>query len=101
MPVMLLQNLWQRAGLVNGAMGKVKKVVWNEDAAIRHPAFVVIEFNGYRGPAFEGWPKHWRPDVDRRKWVPIPASSVYTCIHTSPCISSSDARPFVSDVYVL
>ncbi len=79
MPVMLLQNLWQRAGLVNGSMGKVRQVVWDDDTTLKVPAFVVIEFEGYRGPAFEGWPAHWDKEVDRTKWVPIPASSVYLC----------------------
>ena len=33
MRVMLLKNLWQQAGLVNGAMGKVKAVVWSKNEA--------------------------------------------------------------------
>ena len=31
MQVMLLRNMWQQAGLVNGAMGTVRAVVWGED----------------------------------------------------------------------
>ena len=78
MPVMLLKNLWQQAGLVNGSMGKVKAVVWQDELAENPvPAFVVVEFDGYRGPAFKGWPKHWPTDVDRSKWVPIAPYSAY------------------------
>lgn len=78
MPVMLLKNLWQQAGLVNGSMGIVKKVVWSDDKARSPvPAFVVVDFEGYRGPAFKGWPKHWdvgvdeEDRIDRSTWVPI------------------------------
>ena len=73
MPVMLLRNLWQQAGLVNGAMGKVRAVVWSKDEG-KHdmPAFVVVDFKGYRGPPFKGWPKEWdEDDIDRSTWVPI------------------------------
>ncbi len=76
---MLLQNLWQRAGLVTTTLGNVFHVVRVADTTLKVPAFVVIEFEGYRGPAFEGWPAHWDKEVDRTKWVPIPASSVYLC----------------------
>ena len=72
MRVMLLKNLWQQAGLVNGSMGEVKKVVWADgETKGCLPAFVVVDFKGYRGPPFKGWPKHWDPTVDRRTWVPI------------------------------
>ena len=80
MQVMLLRNMWQQAGLVNGAMGKVRAVVWGEKKDVPHPEFVVVEFPKYRGPAFEHWPKdgRWAKKEDRSKWVPIPATPVYT-----------------------
>ena len=81
MRVMLLKNLWQQAGLVNGAMGKVEAVVWSKNEA-KHkvPAFVVIDFKDYRGPPFKGWPKEWDDDdVDRSTWVPIGPRDAYTC----------------------
>ena len=60
MQVMLLKNLWQQAGLVSGSMGEVKAVVWgNTDDKSPLPVFVVVDFKGYRGPAFKGWPMHW------------------------------------------
>ena len=46
-------------------MGEVKKVVWADgETKGRLPAFVVVDFKGYRGPAFKGWPKHWDAGVD-------------------------------------
>ena len=80
MQVMLLRNMWQQAGLVNGAMGTVRAVVWGEDEDVPHPEFVVVEFDDYRGPAFKHWPTdgRWAKDVDRSKWIPIPATPVCT-----------------------
>ena len=99
MRVMLLKNLWQQAGLVNGSMGEVKKVVWADGESCL-PAFVVVDFKGYRGPAFKGWPKHWDPMVDRSTWVPIGPYKAYcwadfTALrsHEIPCATHKLANP--------
>ena len=82
MNVMLLNNMWQQAGLVNGSRGELKAVVWGEDFDLRSPPeFVVIDFKDYRGPAFTNWPKHWPKDVDRSTWVPIPARRIYCGVY--------------------
>ena len=53
MRVMLLDNQFQQAGLVNGACGILRDIVWKEDAAKnKPPEFVVIEFPGYTGHPF-------------------------------------------------
>ena len=60
--------LYQRAGLVNGAMGTVKEVVWSKDSTpTSRPEFVVIDFPNYTGPVFPKWAK----DPKKRTWVPI------------------------------
>ena len=77
MQVMLLKNLWQQAGLVNGSMGVLKKVIWGADYTKSPlPEFVIIDFEGYRGPPFTQWPDHWPKDEDRRTWVPIARRAV-------------------------
>ena len=77
MDVMLLNNIWQQAGLVNGSRGELKAVVWGEEYDdTGHPEFVVVDFKDYRGPAFKGWPEDWPKDVDRSTWVPIAPRSV-------------------------
>ncbi len=82
--VMLLENLWQEAGLVNGALGCVADVAWLEGTNTRTEAAHVVffEFDNYSGPPyFEG-------DEDRRCVVSIPRSvreflvGVATCTRT-------------------
>ena len=46
--VRLTVNLATEAGLVNGAMGHVRDVVWSGDV----PQFVLVEFDTYTGPPF-------------------------------------------------
>jgi len=65
--VVLTTNLWTAAKLVNGSTGIVRKIVFrdNQSPAEGHrPAFVLVEFNDYLGPAFL---------PDHPTWVPIKA----------------------------
>ncbi|KJZ70277.1 hypothetical protein HIM_10321 [Hirsutella minnesotensis 3608] len=52
--VMLTTNLWQPAGLVNGAQGTVYDVAWNAGATPREdpPAVIMVDFDNYDGPSF-------------------------------------------------
>ena len=50
---MLSENLWQERGLVNGALGTVNNIVWEEGATPRDspPVAICVVFDGYDGPA--------------------------------------------------
>ena len=72
--VLLTQNLWLEAGLMNGALGRVVGFVWPEggdpnsaDSALKSPLCVVVEFDDVElgnESFFPGQP-------ERRRWVPI------------------------------
>lgn len=51
---MFLENLWQEAGLVNGALGRVADLAWLEGANPREeaPYVVFVEFDAYTGPPY-------------------------------------------------
>ena len=62
--VMLTSNLWQQAGLCNGATGVVKEILYaTNQSPPSLPISVLVEFEKYAGPAFI---------ADHPKWVPIP-----------------------------
>lgn len=52
--VMLTTNLWQPAGLVNGAQGTVYDIAWNAGAKPGEdpPAVIMVDFDSYDGPSF-------------------------------------------------
>ncbi|KAJ3455383.1 hypothetical protein MRS44_013983 [Fusarium solani] len=52
--VMLTTNLWQPAGLVNGAQGTIYDVAWNEGAnpCEDPPAVIMVDFDSYDGPPY-------------------------------------------------
>ncbi|XP_028409244.1 ATP-dependent DNA helicase PIF6-like [Dendronephthya gigantea] len=61
--VMLTMNLWSSVGLCNGATGIVVDIVYqNNHQPPDLPIVVIIEFENYRGPAF---------NVDKPSCVPI------------------------------
>ncbi|KAM4062490.1 PIF1-like helicase [Hirsutella rhossiliensis] len=52
--VMLTTNLWQPAGLVNGAQGTVYDIAWNAgaDPLEDPPAVIMVDFDSYDGPPY-------------------------------------------------
>jgi hypothetical protein len=51
--VMLTSNLWTEIGLVNGSMGTVCDITWNQDRdPSTLPSIILIRFDGYNGPDF-------------------------------------------------
>ena len=65
--VVLTTNLWTDAKLVNGSTGIVRKIVFRDGQSPAngdHPAFVLVEFGDFIGPAFLS---------NHPTWVPIKA----------------------------
>lgn len=51
--VMLRRNLWTEGGLVNGSIGTVRAIVYNnKHKPPEHPAYILVEFDNYNGPFF-------------------------------------------------
>ncbi|KAM4060930.1 ATP-dependent DNA helicase PIF1 [Hirsutella rhossiliensis] len=52
--VMLTTNLWQPAGLVNGALGTVYDIAWNAgaDPLEDPPSVIMVDFDSYDGPPY-------------------------------------------------
>ena len=51
--VMLTSNLWVEMGLVNGAMGTVVTICYQQDGPPHLPVAVMIHFDTYSGPTFQ------------------------------------------------
>jgi ATP-dependent DNA helicase PIF1 len=53
--VMLSVNLWTDNGLVNGSLGTIRDIVWEEgkDPSKHLPLTITAEFGSYNGPFFE------------------------------------------------
>lgn len=75
--VVLTTNLWKEAGLVNGASGTVRDIVYkdgervfNEEAGCyaAQPGCIVVEMDDYNGPPFFD-------DPARSKYVPFTPTS--------------------------
>jgi ATP-dependent exoDNAse (exonuclease V) alpha subunit len=54
--VMLTDNIWVENGLVNGSMGTVRDIVWNEgqDPTKDMLTAIMVEVDDYAGPKFPG-----------------------------------------------
>jgi ATP-dependent exoDNAse (exonuclease V) alpha subunit len=52
---MLTANLWTENGLVNGSLGTIRDIVWEEgkDPSKDLPLAIMVDFDGYKGPFFE------------------------------------------------
>lgn len=66
--VMLHLNLCSKAGLVNGASGVVKDIVYEEgeNAATDLPLFIVVDIPTYTGPSFFPMIRHAKPGYQSR-----------------------------------
>lgn len=54
--VMPRRNLWTEGGLVNGSIGTVRAIVYdNKHEPPKHPAYILVEFDSYAGPYFYDW----------------------------------------------
>ena len=63
--VMLTSNIWVEAGLINGAQGIVKDIVFHtEEDEEPFPNYVLVHLDDYKGPQFF-------EDTDKINWVPI------------------------------
>ena len=56
--IMLTTNLWTEHGLVNGSMGSISDISWDEtlDPFTAMPSVLLIQFDEYTGPDFPGCP---------------------------------------------
>ena len=77
--MLLTQNLWVEAGLMNCALGKVVGYMWPEGAdphsdrkELRSPSCVFVEFDDLNMKDSAGAERTFFPgDKRRKKWVPI------------------------------
>jgi len=66
--IMLLENIWTEQGLFNGALGRIRDIVWEQavtDPRKQAPFALLVDFDGYDGPEFVLDPQ------TSRKLVPI------------------------------
>ena len=77
--VLLTQNLWVEAGLMNGAMGVLRGYMWpkggdphSDDPSLRSPLCLFVEFDSIDLRDEKGNPRSFFPgDPVRKNWVPI------------------------------
>jgi ATP-dependent DNA helicase PIF1 len=73
--ITLTNNLWIKKGLVNGASGIIRDIIYyNKIANKELPYAVLIEFDIYDGPKF------FSPDDHRHKWIPINSLNIFNNI---------------------
>lgn len=65
--VMLRMNLWAEAGLVNGAMGTVREIIYKENSDVGSlPLAVMVQFDEYTGPSFDDGVPNLVPIIPQR-----------------------------------
>ena len=74
--ILLTKNVWQTAGLCNGATGKIIDIVYHDDDSPPPslPKCVIVDFDmDYTGPAFfpKSNPESPQERCPKRGWVPI------------------------------
>ena len=67
--ITLTNNIWTNYGLVNGANGIVRDIIYDDNETLPHTVF--IEFDNYSGPYF------FPADDLRHKWIPINPLTIY------------------------
>ena len=61
---MLSYNLWSKAGLTNGAIGYVQDIIYKPESCARDlPIAVIVKFDNYKGPKFQGLEKNNVPII--------------------------------------
>ena len=78
--VLLTRNLWQEAGLTNGAVGEIKYIVYLENEGPPSlPHMIIVRFEQYIGPSYLG--------DDEEKCVPlVPMEHHWTSKQKEDCI---------------
>jgi ATP-dependent DNA helicase PIF1 len=67
--ITLTNNIWTKYGLVNGANGIIRDIIY--DDTLKQPHTILVEFGNYSGPYF------FKDDDTRHKWIPINPISIY------------------------
>ncbi|SMY29094.1 unnamed protein product [Zymoseptoria tritici ST99CH_1A5] len=68
--VMLTENIWTEAGLVNGSRGSIYDITWDPETTNPRetlPLCLVVYFPGYEGPAIPGLPPKVVPIYTSRR----------------------------------
>ncbi|KAE8749142.1 hypothetical protein FOCC_FOCC004048 [Frankliniella occidentalis] len=97
--IMLKSNLWTEKGLVNGAMGTIVDIVYEEDKnpPYEAPAIIIVRFDNYDGPYLDNDQKTFPITVLTKSWnvsgenmtrTQFPTVLCYACsIHQSQSLT--------------
>ena len=67
--VMLTTNLWTEAGLTNGVIGTVEKLIYLENQLPDLPDYMLVRFNDYVGPSLDNIPGLVCLSKTKKDWV--------------------------------